>query len=360
MQTCTTFQCLIRKRKDFQPVPDDTTFEKSPNFPMYLSGLCDSMPDREFGTIETMYPMRHNMQNHSPDDICWGGAGSEEPNENESNHFYSMPFHPSCLEIYTRASKSWFDEDDNEEDYMLGLLDWWRNGISEQIFSEDAGPRSRCGGIGRLNEQWWSHENGTEYVAANPFFIPNLAKVITDATTPQPIDGNSGAFDLPANTNFSPSPGDLFATLPAELRLNILTELSSEDICNLRLVSRSFRQLPLSLYHDMLVKNMDFFWEAWPAKDQTPYPYLATTTAEKLQNGAFVPRDPVPAPNQLDLSRTNWYKLYYGLRRAIRNGELKGLANRSRIWEDCESILESIVEHWDEWEEERKARKANS
>ncbi|PPJ57650.1 hypothetical protein CBER1_00109 [Cercospora berteroae] len=361
MQGITTFQCLIRKRKNFQPTPDDTNFEKSPDFPMYLSGLCDSMPDRELANIETMYPMRHNMQSHSPDDICWGGDGFDEPNENDTDHFYSMPFHPSCLEIYTRASRSWFDEDDNEEDYMLGgLLSWWRNNIHQKIFSQDSGPRSRCGEVGKLNEQWWSHENGTEYIAANPLFIPNLAKVIADATTPHPIDGNSGAFDLPKATNFSPSPGDLFATLPAELRLNILTELSSEDLCNLRLVSRSFRQLPLTLYHEMLMKNMKFFWEAWPARDQTPYPYLATTTAERVQKDPVASRKPMPVPNQLDLSRTNWYRLYYGLRRGIRTGELKGLVNRSRIWEDCESILESIVEHWNEWEEERNARKANS
>ncbi|KAM3422211.1 hypothetical protein BST61_g2576 [Cercospora zeina] len=44
--------------------------------------------------------------------------------------------------------------------------------------------------------------------------------------------------------------------------------------------------------------------------------------------------------NLLDPKRINWYKLYYSLRRGFRNGELKGLANRKRIWNGCQSILE--------------------
>ncbi|CAK1359021.1 hypothetical protein CB0940_05292 [Cercospora beticola] len=343
MQGCTTFQCLVRKRNDWKPACDDEEFEQDPNFPMFLSGLHDRMPEREIGYVDAMHPMRHNMQEHSPDDVFWD-------DDWERNDYSSLPFHPWCLEVYKRASKTWFD---GKNDHMVGLVNWWRHRTSKETFSGRFSSTSRSDDVGRLNDQWWNHEHGTEYAAANPPFIPNLAKVIANATAAEPVDGNSGVFDLPADTNLSPSPGDGFAKLPAELKLEILSSLSSEDICNLRLVSRSFRQLPLSLFRDMLATNLNFFWEASPAKDQTPYPFLATTTAQKFVDSPPDSRNPVPVPNLLDTSNTNWYKLYYSLRRGMRNGELKGLANRNRIWNDCQSILESIVKHWDEWQSER-------
>lgn len=341
MQGCTTFRCLVRKQSDWQPASDDEDFEKEPTFPMYLSGLNDRMPERADGTVREMHPMRHDMHSHFPNEDFWDSSDWQRDDD------YSMPFHPHCLEVYKRASQTWFN---NKQDHMRGLLNWWRNGSLNHTFSRETPSTSRSDDIERLQDQWWDHENGTEYVVANPLFIPNLAKVIADATTADPVDGNSGVFDLPADTNLSPSPGDRFAKLPAELKLDILSSISSEDICNLRLVSRSFRQLPLCLYRDILMKNMDWFWEARPVENQTPYPYLGTTTAKKFLESPADARNPVPVPNLLNPSRTNWYKLYYGLRRGIRNGELKGLANRVRIWNDCETILEWIVAHWDEWQ----------
>lgn len=47
-------------------------------------------------------------------------------------------------------------------------------------------------------------------------------------------------------------------------------------------------------------------------------------------------RESLPIAN-VDVEKTNWYKLYCGITRNWK--ELKGLRNRERIWEDIEEIV---------------------
>ncbi|KAI5361115.1 Putative F-box domain-containing protein [Septoria linicola] len=328
MQGCTTFQCLVHKSTSWQPAADDEDFERDPQFPMFLSGLCDYMPDREDGFINTMYPMRHNMQGHIPDHIAWDFNDYTD---------YSVPFHPSCLEIYKRVSTQLHGSVD-----MLGLVQWHKNGTSAETFEGFHPSTTRTDDVGYLNEQWWAHNNETEYVAANPLFIPGLAAVVETSLSPHNIDSNMGAFDLPASSNLAASPGDPFATLPMELRLAVLSSLPNADLSNLRLASRVFRQLPVSVWHGLVLQDMPWLWEAWPADKAMPYPFLATTTERRLRANPSIEPNRVPVPNMLPSFRMNWYKLYCSIKRGIHDGTLKGLQNRKRIWADCEAIALSI------------------
>lgn len=69
---------------------------------------------------------------------------------------------------------------------------------------------------------------------------------------------------------------DSFMILSLELRLQILSSLTSKDIANLRLATPCFRQLPISFFHTLINKEMPWLWEAWPTArhpKQTAYTY---------------------------------------------------------------------------------------
>ena len=86
----------------------------------------------------------------------------------------------------------------------------------------------------------------------------------------------------------------------------ILDHLSSKDIANLRLATRSCRQLPIILFRKRLVQDMPWFFEA---------------------------RD-MPA------SSTDWFKLYTMLKGCWQ--DIKGLRNRKRIWKDVNEIMDRV------------------
>jgi hypothetical protein len=191
---------------------------------------------------------------------------------------------------------------------------------------------------------------------------------------------------------------DLFGKLPEELRDMVLAPLSSADIANLRLASRSFRHLPFTLWHDLIKKEMPWIWEAWT---DCPYPFLACTTKPELeadtaglwdrtmamrdhgseeqadsggeQEGSpggeeetspeseedATPRGEYEtspetgaaqwdtdemwqprAVRQLPRLQTDWYFLYCQLTREWKN--IKGLQNRERIWKTLEFIVHRV------------------
>ncbi|KAL5320364.1 hypothetical protein ACEPPN_011165 [Leptodophora sp. 'Broadleaf-Isolate-01'] len=106
------------------------------------------------------------------------------------------------------------------------------------------------------------------------------------------------------------SPGenktDPFRLLPAELKTMIRSDLSSQDIASLRLVSRSFRYLPKQLFLQLIEKEMPWFWEF-----------------DELE--AFMER-----------ARADYSRL------SLAKGRLLGLGNRVRVWNVAEDIAERI------------------
>jgi hypothetical protein len=54
---------------------------------------------------------------------------------------------------------------------------------------------------------------------------------------------------------------DPFMKMPHELLDMILKHLSSRDIANLRLATKTYRQLPVVLFNNRLLEDMPWLWE---------------------------------------------------------------------------------------------------
>lgn len=360
---CSTLQCLARKSNArYEQGVHDEDFEVTGAF--FLTGLSDHMPSRDIDS-PTVYPARHGCSDPNAENCLWDEDRAREA---------AMPFHPPCLEIYKRASllKTGCVDID-------GLTGWYTMEAEYGCF--DSFPRHD--NVEKCREQWWEHVRGTEYLAANPLFIPDLSSILGSAVSTDPaFDVRNGAFGIPQMAGGEAATADAFTVLPHELRLLLLSFLESKDIANLRLVSRSFRQLPIALWRHLILSEMPWLWEAW-----TDVPYAGWTTAtshelkdaydrtsnerdsraqyikivkeempevgEQLEeaNRAFEAslgpvesehsRCPKPFPaTKLPPQQTNWYKLYCDITRHWES--LKGLQNRQRIWTDCVEILRRI------------------
>jgi len=237
--------------------------------------------------------------------------------------------------------------------------------------------------VGECREQDWRHVKGTEWLAAHPLFVLSLHDILQSAIDPGPtFHPHNGAFDVSEKTSTNQT--DAFTALPYELRMELLSYLDSRDIANLRLVSRSFHQLPISLFHSLILRELPWLWEAWPADRSMPYspwasmtsvevkavleqrrrayediadyvhvigeqlpelkPQLGEVEAQALENIEYWPDllASRQSPFILPQGQTNWFMLYTLLSRHMRRGELKGLRNRRRIWKQCEEILRLI------------------
>lgn len=162
------------------------------------------------------------------------------------------------------------------------------------------------------------HKPGDEYLVANPIEIPALPSWLRDVPKASANDSFTlrfgGVRDQPKNSGealtaaFS-STKDSFLKCPSELKIMIAAYLPPSDIANLRLVSRAYRELPISLFRGLLFEGMPWLWEA------------------------------------RDLSRgeTDWYALY--LKAKYVWADVKGLKNRKRIWGHVNEIVGRIEVH---------------
>lgn len=370
MKRCLTSQSLVRKPPgsallQYRPSFDDEPFEREGEF--FLSGLSDHMPSRDTDCPH-VYPPRHGCKSPLAENCCWSEEEAEE---------YSMPFHPPCLEIYKRASRLRLDVEEIE-----GLTDWFvmeGNYDEFRTFEQEV----RDENVSRCSEQNWRHENGTEYLVANPLWVPELPTLLDQVVILDPsFNVRNGAFEI-RQGGPTQTPGDPFNVLPHELDIEILTHLSSSDIARLRLASRKFRQLPIFLWHDLLMREMPWLWEIW---NSTPYSRWACTSAQELEaadhrdnkareyvrdyvrivteelpeltdtmNDALAAYEEkadqdarhasTVRPYHLPHDKTNWFALYTLVTRHMRLGNLKGLRNRRRVWKDCEEILRRIAKY---------------
>lgn len=362
MRGCYTAQCLVPKPSWWHPEPDDEDFEATADF--FLSGLTDLMPSRDYSD-PTVIPVRHGCNLPRTDNNFF--------DENIA-HEVAMPFHPTCLEVYKRASV-WR----TGEVKMQDLMDWYR--LEADFLQFDAFPRDIAAKRGM--EQMWRHNPGDEFLAANPCFLPKLGPILESVTASKSVDldYHRAAFDLQdLDSALRLNPSDSFACLPPELRYQLLSYLSPKDIGNLRHVSRAFRQLPQSFFHRLLLQHMPWLWEAW---SHLPYSFWATTSAWNLrqednawqeekdefdiiihilvnEGGNEAALQAVRAKIEarklemqkshrcidtpfLPKSATNWRQLTEDI--ATQWNDLKGLRNRARIWKDCEEILDRIERH---------------
>lgn len=172
----------------------------------------------------------------------------------------------------------------------------------------------------------WVHVPGTEYLAADPYNIPGLIKVLQDCIRKDSVAPDVYVETLKANQRVV----DPFANHAPELRLLILDLLDYKDVAALRLVSRMFRVLPQKFFRKMICDRMPWIWEI---------------------DDALVSND-----------RIDWFKFWSRLSQADggkgkgkkglslkleepqlgRGARVNGLVNRRRIWFEAGQLLEKM------------------
>ncbi|KAH6964598.1 hypothetical protein DER45DRAFT_642028 [Fusarium avenaceum] len=317
MRGCNVVQCLVRKSDDWQPEPDGEPFEISGT--LFLSGLSGSMPSRDMSSPE-VFPGRHGEMSPAAENCMWDAEPLQE---------YAMPFHPTCFEIFKRASIRRYGAVD-----VGCLMQWWKLEPSYDDFQNF--PRDPA--VEMAQEQWWQHNQGDEYLVANPCFVPGLEAILSSTQYLQEVDNNNSRL-TPTAILTKTTPMDPFSRLPAEIRLSILSLLDFQDVANLRLTSRVFLQLPKSLFHQLTISNTPWLYEAWSS---LPLSFWATTSPAELERNHEPPRMPRPTTSVtlLDVAKTDWFHLQTEISRNWQ--KLPGLQNRRRIWKDCEEILDRV------------------
>ncbi|KAF7590716.1 hypothetical protein BBP40_002507 [Aspergillus hancockii] len=363
MRHCHTVQCLLAKREGWEPQVDDLDFEqKSRN---HLTGVVESMPSSGYGL--KFAPVRHGV-----DDIRAETDFVLETSQEELQEI-GLPFHPTCFELFIQASRR-----------VLGVVD-----IDTLVRIRDKAclerrdfPVEHHQHVYEGQGQCWSHNVGHEYLVANPVFVPALKPILDSATCSiQNFSVKNSPFAARPRTNASAATRDLFLSLPIEIILSIVDYLGSADIAALRLSSRAFTHLPISLWYRLILREVPWLYEAW-SSDPKPYHWatvIATDLKEERQckeswdrdmdNRSGIIASDMPevhaewlknkprwewpdhpdrqdllnlSPVKLAYGQTNWYNLYRDI--TVNWKDLKGLQNRARIWDAVLQVIDVIKE----------------
>jgi hypothetical protein len=122
-----------------------------------------------------------------------------------------------------------------------------------------------------------------------------------------------------------------------------MLHLSSRDIGNLRLASRSFRQLPKQLFLHLIQEELPWFWELDELK-------AADDKFWKLFHSGSDHNDGRAPLSRADILRSregnytkdvNWLEVYKKLC-SLKKGML-GVRNRARIWNAVEEVVARIA-----------------
>ena len=282
-----------------------------------------------------------------------------------------MPFHPTCFEVFTRASRFC-----NQHIDFQGLAEWRK--LESDFKSDDDFPRHEA--VHRGASQDWNHQPGDEWLAANPIIVPLLPSLLEPA-----IHDHDKSF------GDNPSYHDYLANLPREISNAIFDLLTPTDIASLRLASCAIH-LPISNWRALLQEEMPWLWEVW---DDAEPSFWATVSASALAVEKQRREDAKTQPNQrraavqegmpelpeachdepfqceddsvddwdaqqfaanapgasdtkalilnLPAATTNWCRVYYEIKTHWE--DLKGLKNRQRIWADVTEILRRIQQY---------------
>ncbi|KAK4092408.1 hypothetical protein Purlil1_3029 [Purpureocillium lilacinum] len=371
MTDCLTAQCLYVKPDDWEPRPDDMPFEATSRY--CLSGLAGNVPSG--GCDLKFTPARHGFAEGKTDndDNVWIET---EEDQRESG----VAFHPACFEIFTVVSDAVLGKVDADGLVRLRNLSCKRE---VETFCDWADDVFSC------RSQVWEHSPGTEYLVANPLFVPGFREICEHAMNQgEGFDVRQSPFEARQRKPNATASSDPFHRLPAELVHKVVGYLGSRDIAAMRASSRAFEHLPISLWHRLLVDDMPFLYEAW-RDDATPYDwacqdvqllqkirleeeewrtrrfikardledvdmdahaaYLAATPevppwhggpeSKKMLDEAYARRK-AAGPIALPHDKTNWYQLY---RDIVTNwDDFLGLKNRERIWGTIHDICERI------------------
>ncbi|KAL6898274.1 hypothetical protein GGI43DRAFT_408783 [Trichoderma evansii] len=376
MMDCQTVQGIFRKSEGWTPRDDDMDFERTSMY-YALTGLSDFMPASGAGL--KCAPHRGEA------DHCDATNNSDIWCKLSQWTTRILPFHPTCFELFIQISKLRVGE--VRLDPLVRLESNSRNDVFGERHPDVQDAKS---------DGWhWSCMPGSEYLVANPVFVPGL-KALFEAAISSEENFNvqhSPFKDFSETQDIGYEAQDPFLVLPAELRQAVVWNLDSRDIANLRLASRAFYHLPISLWHGLMVREMPWIYEAW-CNDPTPYDWAMANASDlkqmreqreaytmerrrraeilqdhdlelyaaweanepksppwfdtpkfqaQLQQSADIKR--AMAPIKLPRERTNWYRLYTDIK--ANEMTIKGLRNRKRIWENVEHIVAEVEKEWE-------------
>ncbi|KAH7127805.1 hypothetical protein B0J13DRAFT_645844 [Dactylonectria estremocensis] len=342
MTGCNTVQCLVRKTPSWKPEDGDEEFETSGTF--FLSGLSDYMPNRD-GPLPSVFPERHGCAEPRPETTFWNEERTAE---------YALPFHTTCLEVFKQASL-----------YRTGSIDiealtgWWEVEADHKRTPDF--PRDAA--VTKSPENYWVHFQGDEYLVADPCRVPGLDSLLEMAQQAPKLDTTQPSPSEPLPRE--PTTQDPFLRLPQEVRTMILLQVPFDDVVNLQLSSRAFRDIRDAVFRNLVIRDWPWMWEAWSALG---YSSWASKTAEELgklatlsrkrarsnTNNAGGEKQEVEEAQRDDSARSksvseagflktahaiNWRKVRLAASTKLAGNHLKGLRNRERIWKDCEEIL---------------------
>jgi hypothetical protein len=297
MKGCGDVQCLVLKPPSWRTEPDDQQFEIESDY--FLTGVGDGSPDG--GPLGDITPVRHGVS-----ELWISNTLLEYVPSPLSER--GLPFHPTCFEIFKKVSLHRTGKID-----IAGLCSWRSHILAYDPYAFSRHPRHTP--IDHLSLQWWRHELGTEYLVANPVDVPSLPQLLAKRFNKWPWPehetwpARGGFATAEPSTLPGPNTFDPFLKLSPELKNMVLGYCSSKDFATLRLVTRAFWEVPMTIFREFLLRDMPWFWEA----------------------------------RELPINTTDWPRLY---RMAKFNwGNLKGLQNRRRIWADIEILLSRIARY---------------
>lgn len=290
------------------------------------------------------------------------------------------PVHPACFEIFKTMSLQRLGKVDIDGLRQL----WFENKDCQDFPDPNRFPAFPVHpDLQLVTEQWYSHEHGTEYLAAHPLRIPGLANML-EACCEHDTGGDATVFAAPEHSSNTSDP---FACLPTELKLMIIYQLKRGDVANLRLASRNFQQLPQEYFHHLMSHEMPWvrgdieqlqtervnWYKLWcnlSAADggsrqdekerlwlrgamHPPYYWKSLVDGLTEEQRQYVdPREPSklrwhkPSEDDPEVGRMNEMieqRKQLGMQWP-KKAELKGLRNRRRIYKDITEILDRIVQ----------------
>ncbi|KAJ5749162.1 uncharacterized protein N7511_010858 [Penicillium nucicola] len=353
---CRTAQFLFHKSNSWQPDEHHEAWEVHGEWA--LSGICDGVPSRDCD-IPTVWPARGGVETLEADNTNY--YPHMQPDD------IAMPFHPWCFDIFCRQSKVQFKHIDTS-----ALMKWRNTEFDRKSFLKF--PRAKE--VRRAQDQWWDHEPGSEYLVANPLYVPGLPELLISAVNGESSDKHFGGRQKDRSSEATrarsrPSQHrrvNLLSSMPLEIRLMIIDFLGSDDVTRLRAASRTFTNLPSSVWYRLTREEMPWLWEAWDESECTHSPQIWTRVSTAQVKSILKSRKllsnvlsadymkykaaekaaeywlPMPCdmPNQVDLPRlgTDWRVVFTQIKQNWRR--LKGLQNRRRIWTDVEEIIRRI------------------
>ena len=292
-----------------------------------------------------------------------------------------MPFHPTCFEIFTRASRKAFGYVD-----INGLMKW-RN-LESDYETDSAFPRHAA--VQKGSEQSWHHEQGDEWLSANPVLIPGLEDLLLSSIQDVAVQADHASAGRNIHNVSAQFSEDPFEKLPREIADSILHFLDPLDVASLRLASLA-QYLPISDWEAKLEDEMPWLWEirdnealsiwvevshheiisavrkmeqAFEDFQSQQLLYTAVIHEEMpeiwdawLQDNPWLNEKPssdwrmylspdsfaLKSHRSLHQKDINWCRVYYEIKK--RWNEFKGLQNRQRIWVDIEEILNRITKY---------------